>query len=165
MCPFIIFCFNLAPRYISGGAIFPFLYLTVFPSIPFSISVGFIDMTKISSTYTSTYSYYYSPSGLIAGLNHTSGSDGIYLNPIFSSFLAMKDLKAALADFNPYRALITINTFPCSAPNSGPALIQWFSRLSADKKAFYASAPIILRSFKAETNSRIIIESLDTTVL
>ena len=124
MCPLLIFRFNLAPRYISGGLIFPFLYLTVFPYILFIISVGFIDMAKILSTYTSTYSYYSSPSVLIAGINHTSGSAGIYLNPILSSFFAMKYLKAALEGFNTYRALITINTFPCSAPNLGPALIQ-----------------------------------------
>ena len=77
----------------------------------------------------------------------------------------MKGLKAALAGFNPYRSLITINTFPCSDPNSGPALMQCFSRLSSDNKAFYKSAPIISRLFKVATNSRILIESLDTTVL
>ena len=68
MFPFINFRFKFSPRYISGGAIFPFLYLTVFPSIIFSISVGFIDMAKISPTYIITYLYYSSPSGLIAGL-------------------------------------------------------------------------------------------------
>ena len=124
MCPFIIFRFSLAPRYISGGSIFPLLYLTVFHSIIFSLSIGLIDMAKILSTYTSTYSYYSSPSVLIAGINHTSGSAGIYLNPILSSFFAMKYLKLALEYFNTYRDLITINTFPCSAPNSGPAPIQ-----------------------------------------
>ena len=70
-------------------------------------------MDKIMSTYTSTYLLYYSPSTLIVCLKHTSGSSGIDSNPISFSFFAMKYLRVALADFIPYRALITINNFPC----------------------------------------------------
>ena len=101
----------------------------------------------------------------MAGLIHTSESAGLGLNPISSHFFAITDLKAALADFSPYTALTRIKTFPCSAPNSEPALIQCFSRFYADKNAFCTSAPITSRSFKAAANIKILIESLDTTVL
>ena len=143
MFPFIVSCFNLSPRYIYGGAIFPFLYLTFFSSITFIISVKFIYMANIFSTYNSTYVYYSYPSGLAACVNLTYGSAGLDLNHILSSFFDIKGLKSTLAYFNIYRALITINMFSCSSPNLGPYLIQFFLILLADKKTLCTSAPNI----------------------
>ena len=94
-----------------------------------------------------------------------SGSAGMDLNPISSHFFAIKDLKSALADFGPYKDLITINTFPCSAPNLGPALIQCFSRFSTYNNVFCTSAPIAPRLFKSAANSKILTEYLYNTLL
>ena len=117
--PLIISLFSLAPGYISGGAILPFLYLTFLPSILFSISVGSIDIARMSSTYKIRYSQYSSVSGFIAGLSHNSVSAGMDLNPFSSHLFAIKDLKSALSDFSPYKALTTITTSSCSSPNFG----------------------------------------------
>ena len=87
------------------------------------------------------------------------------LKPISSNRFAINERKAALADFNPYSALRTMNTLPCSAPNSGPARIQCFSKLPTDRNVFCTSYPDSSKSFNAATSSRIRTESLDTTVL
>ena len=102
----------------------------------FNMDVGSIDIASMSSTYIRTHSYYSSPLNFTAGLSQTSGSAGLDWNPISSNFRAINALKAALTYFKPYEALTTINTFPCSGPNSGPALSQCFSKLFALRKAF-----------------------------
>ena len=58
------------------------------------------------------------------------------LKPISSNLFSVNDQKAALANFNPYKALTTVNNFPSSGTNSFPALIQYFSKLGADIKTF-----------------------------
>jgi hypothetical protein len=53
-------------------------------------------------------------------------------------------LKAAPADFSPYRSLTTSTRFPASSPNYGPSTVQTFSVSGAIRYAFSISA--ILKS-------------------
>ena len=46
----------------------------------------------------------------------------------------MNDQNYALANFNSYKDLTTMNTFTCSESTYGPALIQCFYKLGADRK-------------------------------
>ena len=87
------------------------------------------------------------------------------MKPNSSSFFARKDQKDVPADFNPYRALFKMKFFPCSGPNSEPALIQTIYKLGAWKKVFCTSAPNKGKSFNAAIINMIHTESLDTTVL
>ena len=111
------------------------------------------------------YSYYSVPSDRTAGLIHTLKSATHDLKLISSSFLAMKDQNAALTDFKPYGALTKRNIFPCSAPNSDPALIQCFSKFGADRNALCVSDLIISKLLGSATNYNICTESRETTLL
>ena len=85
--------------------------------------------------YIMTYSWYWEPSGFVAGLIHTYGSTTHYLKPISSNIFATNNRKTAFTYWKPYKDITTTKTFPCSDPNYGPTLIQYFSKLGSDRKA------------------------------
>ena len=130
----IYFSWILDPRYISGGVILTFFYLPASTSNIFNVLFAFVDIDRMFSTYIKMYYWYWGTYGLVAVLRNTSGSATHELKPISSNFFAANDRKAALDNLNPYKSLITMNNFPCSTPNSDPAIIQCFSKLDVDRK-------------------------------
>ena len=72
----------------------------------------------------------------------------------------MKNVSLA---FEKYNARTTIIMYPFSEPNSGPAMVQIFSRIGAVRYAFCMSQPSTFKSFSATIMKSIRTESLDTT--
>ena len=120
--PSIDFFCDFAPRCILGVSILSFLNLTVPPFRPSNTSLGSVQMARMSSTWHNMHSQCSEPSGLMAGQSQTSGSAVEDAKFISSSFLATKDLNAALADLRPHNAPTTVNVSPFLWPNSSPAI-------------------------------------------
>ena len=72
-------------------------------------------------------------------------------------------LNAAPELFKPYNALVIIRYLPFKLPNSGPALVNIFSRHGAVKYAFWISHARISKSFKAAMVRAMRTLSLETT--